>query len=145
MGKETEKYVVLLYISSLYIQSDSWFTTVGHWLKEKQMKRTCTMRKSVWIKLMCGVDVIYQVWDAVFHYQVKQREESWKYDAQQSIFDEFWGVSSGDESLCQMLDITSQTKWFYKDKLRMQKWAVFFLISKHSLNINFLCIFFMIY
>ena len=39
-------------------------------------------------------------------------EESWKYEAQQSIFDELRGVSSGDETLCQMLDITSQTKLF---------------------------------
>ena len=45
-------------------------------------------------------------------------EESWKYEAQQSIFDELRGVSSGDETVCQMLDITSQTKWFYKEKLR---------------------------
>ena len=44
-----------------------------------------------------------------------------------------------------MPDITSQTKWLQKEKLRMQKWAVFHLISKHSLNINFLCIFFMNY
>ena len=40
------------------------------------------------------------------------REESWKYDVRWSIFDEFRGVSSGDETLCRMLDITSQTKWF---------------------------------
>ena len=50
-----------------------------------------------------------------------------------------------DEAMCRMLDITSQTKWFYKEKLRMQKWAVFQMISKHSSNINFLCIFFMNY
>ena len=36
-------------------------------------------------------------------------------------------------------------QWFLKEKLRMQKWAVFHLISKHSLNINFLCIFYMNY
>ena len=58
------------------------------------------------------VHVIYQAWEAVFHHQMKHGEESWKYDAQQSIFDEFRGVSSDDETLCQMLDITSQTKWF---------------------------------
>ena len=58
------------------------------------------------------VQVIYQAWDAVFHHQMKHWEESWKYDAQQSIFDDFWGVSSDNETLCQMLDITSQTKWF---------------------------------
>ena len=33
-----------------------------------------------------------------------------KYDAQRSIFGELRGVSSGDETLCRMLDITSQTK-----------------------------------
>ena len=36
-------------------------------------------------------------------------------------------------------------QWFYKEKLRMQKWAFFHLISKHSWNINFLCISFMNY
>ena len=71
---------------------------------------------------------------------MKHWEESWKYDAQR--LDELRGVSSGDQTLCQMLDITSQTKWFYQEKLRMQKWAVLHLISKHSLNINFLCIFY---
>ena len=57
-------------------------------------------------------------------------------------FDELRGVSSGDETLFAMLDITSQTKWFEKEKLRIKKWAAFHLISEHSLNINFLCIFF---
>ena len=44
-----------------------------------------------------------------------------------------------------VLDITSQTKSLLTEELRMQKWAVFHLISKHSLNINFLCIFLMNY
>ena len=86
--------------------------------------------------------VIYQVWDPVFHHQMKHWEESWKYDTQWSIFHELWGASSVDETLCRMLDITPQTKWFYKEKLRIQKWALFHLISKQSLNIYFLCIFF---
>ena len=43
---------------------------------------------------------------------MQHREESWKYDEQQSIFDKLWGVSSGDETLCQMLDITYETIWF---------------------------------
>ena len=43
---------------------------------------------------------------------MKHPEESWKYDAQHSIFDEFLSVSYGDETLCRMLDITSQTKLF---------------------------------
>ena len=79
--------------------------------------------------LMIYFEVIYQTWDAVFHHQMKHREESWKYDAQRSIFDELRGVSSGDETLCRMFDISSQTKSFLKEKLRMQKWAVFHLIS----------------
>jgi len=59
------------------------------------------------------VQVIYQAWDVVFHHQMKHQEESWKYDAQRSIFDELRGVSSGDETqMCPMLDITSQTNWF---------------------------------
>ena len=87
--------------------------------------------------------VIYQAWDAGFHHQMKHWKERWKYDVQR--LDELRGVPSGDETLCQMLDITSQTKWFYQKKLRMQKWAVLHLISKHSLNMNFLSIFFMNY
>ena len=66
------------------------------------------------------LEVIYQTWDAVFHHQMKHREESWKYDAQRCIFDELRGVSSGDETLCRMFDISSQTKSFLKEKLRMQ-------------------------
>ena len=31
------------------------------------------------------------------------------------------GVLSGDETLCRMFDISSQTKLFLKEKLRMQK------------------------
>ena len=54
-------------------------------------------------------------------------------------------VPSPDEKLCRTLDTTSQTKGFYQEKLRMQKWTVFHVISKYSLNINFLCIFFMNY
>ena len=58
------------------------------------------------------LEAIYQAWDAVFCHQMKHWEESWKYEVQRNIFDELWGVSSGDETLCRMLDITSQTKWF---------------------------------
>ena len=34
--------------------------------------------------------------------------------------DELWGDWSGDETLCRMFDISSQTKSFLKEKLRMQ-------------------------
>ena len=36
---------------------------------------------------------------------MKHQEESWKYDAQRSVFDELEGVSSGGETLRRMLDI----------------------------------------
>ena len=49
----------------------------------------------------------------MFHHQMKQREESTrKYDAQRSIFDELRDLSSDDETLCRMLDITSQKNDF---------------------------------
>ena len=35
-------------------------------------------------------------------------------------FCELRGVSPGDETLCRMFDISSQTKSFLKEKLRMQ-------------------------
>ena len=38
-----------------------------------------------------------------------------------SIFDEFRGVSSGGETLCQVLDITSQTKMILEREIRTQK------------------------
>ena len=62
-----------------------------------------------------GFQVVYQAWDTVFHHQMKHCEESWKYDAQSSIFLEPRGVSSGDKTLCRMLEITSQTKWIINE------------------------------
>ena len=51
------------------------------------------------------LEVRYQAWNAVFDHQMKQLEESWKYDAQCSIFDELWGVSSGAKTL--------SNAWYY--------------------------------
>ena len=42
---------------------------------------------------------------------MKHREESWKYDAQWSIFDELWGVSSGDETF------VSNVWYFFSNKI----------------------------
>ena len=41
-----------------------------------------------------------------------ETEESSKYNAQRSIFDKLRSISSGDETVCRMLDITSQTNDF---------------------------------
>ena len=49
------------------------------------------------------------------------------------FLNELRGVSSCDETLRLILDITSQTEWFKKEHF-------FHLISNHLLNINFLCI-----
>ena len=49
------------------------------------------------------------------HLEVRQ-----KYSAARRIFNSLLGVSSGDETLCRMVDISSQTKSFLKEKLRMQ-------------------------
>ena len=40
------------------------------------------------------LDVTNEAWDAVFHHQMKHREDSWEYDAQRSIFYELRGVSN---------------------------------------------------
>ena len=46
------------------------------------------------------------------HLQVIYHGGVEKYDAQRSIFDELLGVSSDDETMCRILDITSQTNAF---------------------------------
>ena len=48
----------------------------------------------------------------------KRREESWKYDAQRSIFDGIWGVKIADETLSEVFDISSQTKQKLRSKQR---------------------------
>ena len=83
------------------------------WTVDK--KSYCAKTKQVnhvFFILLSSNQVTYQPWDAVFHHQMKHREESWKYDAQRSIFDELRDVSSGHKTLCRMLVITSQTIWF---------------------------------
>ena len=48
--------------------------------------------------------VIYQTRETVFHHISKHWEESWKYDARRSIFDEIRGVSKCDETLSLVFD-----------------------------------------
>ena len=40
----------------------------------------------------------------------KHLEQSWKYDAQRSIFDEIRGVKIADKTLSRVFDISSQSK-----------------------------------
>ena len=47
----------------------------------------------------------------MFHRDIKtHREESLKYDAKQSIFDDIGGVWIADETLSQVFDISIRTK-----------------------------------
>ena len=85
---------------------------------------------------------MYQAWDVVFHHQMKHREESWKYDEQWSIFNKLRGVSSGDETLCRYY---FSNKMILEGEIKDAKLKSFHLIPKHSLYINFFCIFFMNY
>ena len=73
--------------------------------------------------------------------EMKQREESSKYDSQRSIFDELRGVLSGDETLCGMLDITARKKKkILEGEIKDAKLGSFSSdFQMHSLNIlNFL-------
>ena len=46
---------------------------------------------------------------------MKHWEESWKYDAQRSIFDKLRGVSSREETLRRMLDYFSNKMSLYRE------------------------------
>ena len=88
---------------------------------------------------------MFQAFDAVCHHQIKHREESWKYDGQRGIFDELRGVSSGDETASNAWSFLSNKMILEGEIKDVKNEQFFYLISKHSWNINFLCIFFMNY
>ena len=52
----------------------------------------------------------YQTFDTVFHHQMQHLEVRQKYSAARRIFNSLLGVSSGDETLCRMFDISSQDR-----------------------------------
>ena len=52
-----------------------------------------------------------QEFDAVFHHQMKYLEFRQKYSAGRPIFKSHLDVSSGDETLCLMLDILHKQAW----------------------------------
>ena len=61
----------------------------------------------------------------MFLHQLKHQEESWKYDPQRSIFDELRSVSSGDETLRLMLDITVAKKIILEGEIKDAKVSSF--------------------
>ena len=80
----------------------------------------------------------YEPW--VFHHRMKHQKESWKYEVQRSIWRILrcfiWWWNTVSSAWCYF-----SNKMILERELRMQKWAVFHLISKHSLNINLLACF----
>ena len=74
------------------------------------MKNWCTYAKRC--------KVIYQTWVTVFHHISKHWEESWKNDAQRSIFNELRGVWKCDETLSRVFDISIQLKLKLRSKQR---------------------------
>ena len=85
--------------------------------------------------------LLYQAWDALFCHQMKHQEESWKCDAQWKYF---WWIS---RCFIWWWNTVSSAWYYFSNKMilereiRTQKWAVFHLVSKHSLNINLLACF----
>ena len=80
----------------LYTNGETWTLTVLY----------VTMR--CYCKLKFDVDifhVIYQSRETGFDHISKPREESWKYDAKRSIFNEIWGVWKCDQTLSWVFDI----------------------------------------
>ena len=63
-------------------------------------------------------EVIYQTRETVFHRDIQTPRESWKNDAQRSIFDEIRGVWITDETLSRVFQIYSQSKQKLKSKQR---------------------------
>ena len=57
---------------------------MAHWNGLYFMSFTNQMKKASQL-ILKQFYVMYQAWDAVFHYQMKYWEESWKYDEQRSI------------------------------------------------------------
>ena len=118
---------LFLLLKSFCLKSNIKHSThyfITRWNTSKFVKNTPL--RVVFSTLFSVFHVIYQTWDAVFHHQMKHREESWKYDAQRSIFDELRGVSSGDETLCRMFDILHETLRLMLDILHNKmplKWA----------------------
>jgi hypothetical protein len=84
--------------------------------------------------------VIYQT---VFHRISKHRVESWKYDAQRSIFNELRGVWKCDETPSGVFDVSSQSKLKLRRKRRNKSVKIYAnedQISKRRHGHDFLCL-----
>ena len=61
------------------------------------------------------------------------------------VFDEFQGVSSGDETLCQVLDITSQKKNDFRKRIKDAKMSSFSSDFQTLIKHLFTCMFCWLY
>ena len=123
----------------------SSFDDINYERKFRRIKRKHRKESSPCDTSNCS-SVIYQAREAVFHHQMKHWEESWKYDARAAEY--FWRTSR-----CFIWWWhTVSSGWYYfsnktmlEGEIKDSKMSSFSSDSKYSVNINFLCIFFMNY
>ena len=80
----------------------------------------------------------HQTRETVFHHIPKHWEESWKYDAQRSIFEEIRVVWKCDETLARVFDISSQSKLKLRSK-RRNKIVKIYANPNHGHGYDFFC------
>ena len=71
------------------------------------------------------VDVIFKTWETVFHQDIQTARREFKYDTQQSIFDEIQGVWIADETVSRMFDISSQSKQKLRGKRKSKSVKIY--------------------
>ena len=85
------------------LETLSWMSPLTRANAREKVRLFVAKAKYMWY-------VIYQTRETVFHHISKNQEESWKYDAYQSIFDEICGVCKSDKPLSRVFYIFSQSK-----------------------------------
>ena len=98
--------MTIIHISSDISRLRLHITQVAH--QATSYPGLCIMK---WLGVIGQVKTIKsenQTWKTMFDLISKHREESWKYNMQQSIFDELWGVWNCGQTLPLVFDISSQ-------------------------------------
>ena len=100
--------------------------------------------------------VIYQTRKNMLEDISRHWEESWKYDLEQSIYVELWGVWTYDQALSRVFDISSQSKlklrrkrrykmvniyanWDETAKLQSQEWLPLFKLDELLVSLKISC------
>ena len=117
-----QKKLIKLWVSRSHDCNDSAVLNLhhGYYTNDNDVKEVVSLqpRQSItWYKpgnqesgIYTVYGVIYQTREEVFHRDIQTSKESWKYYAQQSIFDEIRGIWIADETLSRVFDISSQSK-----------------------------------